>query len=260
MLNERNWAELHNEFVSGAPFNHIAIDNFFKPEIAEAIEQEFPDYNNDLAWKGDWNNAVEHKRLHNNWDIFGPTTYQAFEYLLSPDWVGKLSQIVGRDDLQIDSGLHGGGLHIHKRDGHLNVHLDYSIHPKLKQRRNYNIIIYLTPNWDNSWGGGLGLWTHNEETKRPGECVKTVDNVYNRAVIFDTTQNSWHGLPDKLTCPEGVYRKSLAAYYLTPNIEGIDPRGKALFAPYKDQVNDPEVLDLIRRRADVNAVKELYKK
>ena len=260
MINEQNWSELGQEFLNGEPFNHIVIDNFFKADVAEAILQEFPDYDDDAVWKGDWNNAVEHKRLHNDWDKFGMVTYQAFSYLLSADWISKLSQIVGRDDLVNDFGLHGGGIHAHTRDGHLNVHMDYSVHPKMKLRRNYNIIIYMTPDWSISWGGGLGLWSHDPATEQPKECIKTVDNVYNRAVLFDTTQNSWHGLPDKLTCPENTVRRSLAAYYLTPDIAGVDPRGKALFAPYKDQVNDPAVLDLIKRRADVNAVKELYKK
>ena len=110
-----------------------------------------------------------------------------------------------------DSGLNGGGWHIHKQGGKLNTHLDYSLHPKLKLERKLNLIVYLNPDWNAEWGGALGFWG-NESSSKPGELVKEIPPKFNRAVIFDTTVNSWHGLPDPLRCPEGQSRKSLAVY------------------------------------------------
>ena len=67
-------------------------------------------------------------------------------------------------------------------------------------------------------------------------------------MIFDTTQYSWHGLPEPLRCPAGVYRKSLAMYYMTnPSID-VDPRQRALFAPTENQKNDIEVKNFIEER------------
>jgi Rps23 Pro-64 3,4-dihydroxylase Tpa1-like proline 4-hydroxylase len=258
MINQRNWTELQQDFTAAEPFNHVVIDDFFTKEVADKIVEEFLPYDSP-QWRGQWDNAVENKRLHNVWDLFPETTYQVFNYLNSPEWVNAVEQITGTPDIITDIGLNGGGLHSHKSGGHLNIHLDYSIHPKLKLRRNFNLIIYMTPNWQSEWGGGLELWSHDSETNSPKELVKTVDNQFNRAIIFNTTQNSWHGLPEKLDCPDGVTRNSLAIYYLTQPEEDTDPRMKALFAPYKDQVNDPEVLALIKRRADVNEVKKMYR-
>ncbi len=76
--------------------------------------------------------------------------------------------------------------------------------------------------------------------------------MYNRAVLFDTTQNSWHGLPTPLTCPKGKYRKSIAMYYITDIDNGIEDRSRALFAPTKEQENDMNVIDLIQKRSGVN--------
>jgi hypothetical protein len=76
--------------------------------------------------------------------------------------------------------------------------------------------------------------------------------MYNRAVLFDTTQNSWHGLPTPLTCPKGKYRKSIAMYYITDIDNGIEDRSRALFAPTKEQENDMNVIDLIQKRCGVN--------
>ena len=141
----------------------------------------------------------------------------------------------------------------------MNVHLDYSIHPKLQLERHYNLIVYLTPEWNPEWGGGLELWSHDETTGRAKERVALVENRFNRAVLFDTTQNSWHGLPADLNCPAGVVRQSLAVYYVTEPAAGANPRGKALFVPYQDQANDPAILELIEKRSQVATAESVYK-
>jgi hypothetical protein len=46
-------------------------------------------------------------------------------------------------------------------------------------------------------------------------CEKRIMPVFNRMVIFDTTDFSYHGHPDRLACPEGNSRKSLALYYFS---------------------------------------------
>jgi len=246
MINQRNWSELKAEYLNGQPFDHIIIDNFWTDEIAQALVNEFPSYDS-TVWTAHYQNAIEDKKACNHWDKFPATTYKAFTYLNSPLFVNIIEQIVGRSNIYTDVGLHGGGWHGHHKGGKLNVHLDYSIHPKLELARNYNLIVYMTPDWNPDWRGGLELWSHGPDG--PKDLVKTVENKFNRAVLFDTTQNSWHGLPDDLDCPDNVYRYSMAVYYLTDPLEGSDPRGRALFAPHKDQANDESVLELIKKRS-----------
>ena len=120
---------------------------------------------------------------------------------------------ISKKKLYSDIGLNGGGWHIHKKGGKLNQHLDYSLHPKLGLERKLNIIIYLNSNWKKEWKGNLGFWS-NESNKEPGNLVREIEPKFNRAILFDTTQNSWHGLPEPVNCPKGEYRKSLAIYYL----------------------------------------------
>ncbi len=228
------------------PFYYHIIDNFFDIERARRIEQEFPEYNCPVWFE--YNNPLEVKRSCNNWYYFGPETYKTFAYLNSPEFIEQLKKITGMKALYPDIGLHGGGLHLLGSGGKLNVHLDYSIHPKLKLQRKLNLIIYMTEDWDYEWGGSLEFWSHNSKINRPDKKIVTVDNIFNRAVLFDTTQNSWHGFPKPMTCPEGKYRKSLAVYYLTDPPEGVDPRPRALYAPSKEQENNPEILKLIEER------------
>ena len=47
------------------------------------------------------------------------------------------------------------------------------------------------------------------------ECVHKVLPVFNRCVVFTTSDDSWHGHPDPLACPQGMTRKSIATYYYT---------------------------------------------
>lgn len=258
MITSRDWHSLQAEFSLAKPFNHIVVDNFWTPEIAQQLVAEFPAYNSD-QWMF-YHNALEDKKTCNQWDRFPLVTYRAFDFLMSSFFVNTMRAATGIDDLHGDMGLHGGGWHAHSTGGKNNIHLDYDIHPKLGLQRKLNIIIYMTPDWDTNWEGGLELWTHDPVTGGPKECVKQVENKFNRAIIFDTTQNSWHGLPKELKCPTAVVRRSMAAYYLTTPPATASDRKKALFAPYGDQANDPEVLEIIKKRANIDQAAQVYRK
>jgi Rps23 Pro-64 3,4-dihydroxylase Tpa1-like proline 4-hydroxylase len=255
IININNFKNYKNEWVCSKPFNHIVIDKFLDESIIESIVEEFPDFNSE-----DWriyNNAIEIKKLLNHWDKFGSETYKLFNYLNSRDFIALLEELVGCE-LYADFGLNGAGLHTHKQGGKLNTHLDYSIHPKLKLERRINLIIYITPDWQNDWGGFLGLWDQHKSKNAPGKLIKSIIPLFNRAVIFDTTQNSWHGLPEPIKCPEKITRNSLAIYYLCKPRQNALERGKALFAPTKDQENDQEVLSLIEKRSQINNAADVY--
>jgi len=50
-------------------------------------------------------------------------------------------------------------------------------------------------------------------------CVVKVPPLLNHALIFSADENSYHGFPDPLRCPETVTRKSVALYYYTKDRE-----------------------------------------
>ncbi len=251
-----DWQTLRAAYENAAPFPHVVIDDFFQPQVAEALERDIPPFDDPSWWQ--YSNPIEEKRALNQWDRFPGTTYRAFTYL-NGDFVACLRTLTGIAELRADAGLHGGGWHLHGRGGKLNVHLDYSVHPKLGLERRLNLILYLTKGWNPAWGGALGLWSHDKDAAGPKELVQAVECRFNRAVIFDTTRDSWHGLPEPITCPEGICRKSIATYYLAPVRENASRRGKALYAPYGAQSQDESVLELIRQRADVKTAAKTYR-
>lgn len=256
MIDLNNLMDSFRKNASNSPFLHFEINSFLSDDVAQKVNGEFPAYESEVWYS--YKNQIEDKKALNDWNKFPEYTYSVFNYLTSENFVRTLSNMVGVT-LFPDPGLHGGGWHMHGNGGKLNPHLDYNIHPKLGLQRKLNLIIYLCENWRDSWGGHFGLWEQNKDTGRPGKLVKEIPVGFNKAVIFDTTQNSWHGLSREVVAPENCYRKSLAIYYLCAAPLGTENRGRALFAPTESQIGDPLIEELIRKRAQVNSSHQVYR-
>ena len=69
-------------------------------------------------------------------------------------------------------------------------------------------MIYLNKNWKEEYGGHLEFW--DKEMKY---CKTKILPIFNRMVVFSTTDFSNHGHPDPLNCPDLMSRKSIATYY-----------------------------------------------
>ena len=230
------------------PFNYIVIDNFLDADLIDQLSGEFPSYDSDRWFS--YENPLEVKKTINNWYDFPENTYQFFSSLNSSEFVSFIENITEVPTLYGDPGLHGAGWHIHGKGGKLNIHLDYTIHPKMNLKRKLNLILYMSKDWNPGWGGNLELWSHDSAHHKPKEKVAAVDCVYNRAVIFDSSVNSWHGFADPINCPDGIYRKSIAMYYLTDLDETVvDNRKRALYSPSKEQEGDEKVTEFIKSRA-----------
>src|SRR5262249_50638092 len=69
--------------------------------------------------------------------------------------------------------------------------------------------IYFNENWDKKWGGNIELWD-----KDVSVCHHSFAPIFNRCVIFATSEISFHGVT-AVQCPPDRVRKSFAAYYYT---------------------------------------------
>jgi hypothetical protein len=255
-INTNNLTSALTTFENNVPFNHCVIDDFLRLDILPTILREFPDYEDEMWYVYD--NPLENKKALNNWNAFPASTYKLFEYLVSFEFTEFLAKNL-KISLYPDPGLHGGGWHIHGNGGNLNPHLDYSIHPKSGLMRKLNLIIYLSPDLRSEYGGHFGLWFKRDANSPFLTLAKEIEPKFNRAVIFDTSQDSWHGMSRKLSVPNGVTRKSLATYYLTDPTSECDLRTKALYAPREDQKDDEGIEDLIRSRADSTTFSKFYR-
>lgn len=117
-----------------------------------------------------------------------------------------VESIMGIDGLIADPSMFGAGLHDIDKGGFLKMHTDFNAHPN-GWRRAVNVLVYLNEIWLPEWNGQLIL-------SRDGRSRDaSIDPVGGRVVMFETTQNTWHGHPDPLDPPPGVTRRSLALYF-----------------------------------------------
>lgn len=201
--------ELRAAYAAAAPFPHVVIDEVLFPEAIDAVYAELSAMDD-----ADWNSYVHvNERKFSNTDSasWGPTLRAVSDSFAGDRFRALLEHVTGFEGLHADVTLDGGGVHRCYRGGFLNIHADFTAHHTIQHwRRRVNLLLYLNPVWDPSWGGDLELWDRDMQ-----HCVTTVAPVGNRMLLFSTDEHSYHGHPDPLRAPDGVARQSLALYYFT---------------------------------------------
>lgn len=216
--------EVAQRWASATPYPHAVLDGVFHPAVLDRVAADFPD-----RTPRDWvqyDTANEIKRTSRG--LVGVAPYaQAFLWqLASEPMLAWLRDVTGIPDLVADPMFHGGGLHESLRGGWLNIHADWTQHPHLPLVRRLNLIVYLTRDWDEAWGGALELWA-------PGAAAAgaRVAPLFNRAVLFPTTAETLHGFPDPLRCPAGVSRRSASVFYWSPDPAQVKGGAPITFLP-----------------------------
>lgn len=196
----------HEQYINANPYPHIVIDNFLPESSLEKILEEFPSPK-EKSWRR-FEKSTE-KKLDSLSEInMGEFTRFLLYQLNSSIFINFLEKLTGIEGIIPDPHFQGGGLHQIERGGFLKLHVDFNKHKMMKLDRRLNLLIYLNKNWQEEYGGHFEMWDKNVTT-----CQKKILPIFNRCVIFNTTDFSYHGHPDPLNCPEETTRKSLALYY-----------------------------------------------
>jgi len=201
-------ASAYTTYVKAVPFPHIVLDDFFDPELVDLVLSEFPQPGA-IRWQ-QFDNEHEIKLASAAESSFGPVTRLFLYHLNSITFLEFLSAITGIPHLISDPSFDGGGLHQIVRGGKLGIHADFNRHGTYDLDRRLNLLLYLNKDWREEYGGHLQLWNRGMT-----RCETKVLPIFNRVMIFGTTDFTYHGHPDPLQCPEGMTRKSLALYYFS---------------------------------------------
>lgn len=199
---------LGQAFSQADPFPHIVIDDFLPERVLDAVLMEFPGPN-DANWHH-FDDPTGNKFASLHEDKLPPQTRTIIHELNSSNFLTAMEVLTGIQGLVPDPHLDGGGLHQIDPGGFLKIHADFNWNDRLKLDRRLNLLLYLNRDWIDEYGGHLELWDRNMN-----RCVQRILPIFNRCVIFETTDWSYHGHPDPLTCPVSSSRKSLALYYYT---------------------------------------------
>jgi hypothetical protein len=197
-----------SSYLNAPPFPHVVFDNFFDPSLLDLVLEEFPKPG-EIRWQS-FDNAREIKLASAAETSFGSATRLLLYHLNSITFLQFLSSVTGIENLIPDPRFDGGGLHQIVRGGKLAVHADFNKHAAFGLDRRLNLLLYLNKDWREEYGGHLELWDRDMIG-----CKAKVLPVFNRVMVFGTTDFTYHGHPDPLQCPEGMTRKSLALYYFS---------------------------------------------
>jgi hypothetical protein len=232
------------QYAAARPFPHVVFDDFFDPALLESVLAEFPQPGA-IDWQR-FDNAQEIKLASAAERTFGPVTRLLLYHLNSITFLEFLSKVTGIANLISDPCFDGGGLHQIVRGGKLAIHADFNKHPRYGLDRRLNVLLYLNRDWHESYGGYLELW--NRDMTR---CEARVLPLFNRLMIFGTTDFTYHGHPEPLACPAGMTRKSLALYYFTNGrpAEEVSPDHSTLFQPRLDEQFKPDLAQRLRHAA-----------
>lgn len=218
---------LADTYQSARPFPHIVLDRFLDTARLRAVVGEIK--SGEVSSGFDFYGS-QAKRGISRWEGFGPDTRALIEELNHPffvAWIGRLARIEG---LAPDPDLLGAGVHQIGPGGFLKIHTDFTWHRKLKMHRRVNLLLYLNEDWQDEWGGHLELWPPDL-----GACGARIAPIFNRVVIFSTTDGSYHGHPDPLRCPEHVRRNSIALYYYAAEPAEASAFGKSELTNYRER-------------------------
>jgi hypothetical protein len=216
-----------DSFVHASPYHHVVIENFFEPNFAERLLGDFPAFDPALAtneiYGGVWGKAVNTKIR-----LISPAYEALYELISSAEFLDLMSQVSGIPGLLPDPTHYGGGTHENRHGQDLDPHVDFNYDEAQKLHRRLNLIVYLNKGWKAEWGGSLEI---HSNPRRPLENkIRSYEPLFNRAVLFETNEYSWHGFP-KIELPEGERhrsRKSISIYLYSrerPTEEVAPPHG-----------------------------------
>ncbi len=200
---------LRDRYAAAEPFPHIVLDGLFDEDVLDAVLREFPGPDG-MRWRS-FDSPMEKKLgYYHETSTISMTIRGFLDDMNSFEMLLWLEAITGIEGLIPDPYFGGGGLHQIESGGFLKVHADFNVHPKLKVDRRLNMLIYLNKEWRDEYGGHLELWDGDRSA-----CRERILPLFNRTVIFSTTDTSFHGHPHPLTSPAGMSRKSVSLYYYT---------------------------------------------
>jgi hypothetical protein len=218
---------LRESFLHARPFKNTVIENFFEPDFAERLLTDFPVFDPTLArneiYGGVWGKAVNTRIKQ-----ISPAYEELYGLIGSAEFLDLMGEVSDIPGLLPDPALYGGGTHENLHGQDLDPHVDFNYDEPQKLHRRLNLIVFLNKGWKGDWGGSLEI---HSNPRRPAENrIESYEPLFNRAVLFETNEYSWHGFP-RIELPEGERhrsRKSISIYLYTrerPAEEIAPPHG-----------------------------------
>lgn len=182
----KNKESLKNQFLkSKNTIGFFYIDDLLPKDLVKDIHINFPKLTETKHRKS----IREHKYVAYQMNKYHALLEEVIYAFQEKNVVNCIGEICNSPSILPDENLYAGGLSLMAKDNHLSPHLDNS-HDKDRQLwRVFNLLFYVTPNWELKNGGNLELWP-NGLNNEPIEIV----SKFNRLVVMATHKRSWHSV------------------------------------------------------------------
>lgn len=219
------------QFRSASPFRHVVIENFLDPAFCRELVADFPRFEDRCA--PDETELAGDKPGHTDVRDLSPAYRRLDDYLQTREFLDYLSGVTGIPDLRYDGDYVGGGTCENLDGQSLDAHIGFNCHPRTRQQCRLKLVVYLNEEWEAGWGGLLQL--HSDPWNSAENRTTSVLPLFNRAVLLETSEHSWHGFDAIRLPPEkrALSRKSFAIYLYTeqrPAAETVPPHA-AVYVP-----------------------------
>lgn len=254
-------SEFHLEQINitQTPFGYGKEDHFLENTFARELQEEILNIPPE-AWDR-YDNPFEQKYTLRDKYQFPTNLTKLFEELSSESFVSKLSKKVGYH-LQLDTTRNFWGVHTYNRGDKLDIHVDAGLHPTLLLKKQITLGIYLSYEWEEDYGCHLEIWRGENSVDNGAKILERVDHIapiFNRLVIFECNDYSWHGNPEPANCPSNSKRIFITLSYLSDNTTDQNKRTKAFFVARPEDPKNEEKDKLRLLRADPEKYKEIYR-
>ncbi len=207
---EHEQARCTSEFRRSDGVPGFTLEDVLPREHALAIYAAFPPTDRLVLKK----TLGQLKYVGYQMNTYDPLLEEAIYAFQDPRIVRAIGSITGIADLLPDDKLYAGGISLMTQGHYLNPHLDNSHDKDRNHYRVLNLLYYVTPDWHDDFGGHLELWDEG-----PGRPQRTIHSRFNRLVVMQTDERSWHSVSKIL---HDGRRCCVSNYYFSPHPAGRD--------------------------------------
>lgn len=195
--------DAHRQWNDGSRIRSVVIDDLLPDRLARQISAAFPSPER-MAGKS---TLRERKFVAAQMDRYNPLLEEVTFAFQEPVVLALVNDITGLQMMEADENLYAGGISAMTRGSYLRPHLDNSHDARRERYRVLNLLYYVSPGWEEVYGGSLQLWDEG-----PRGPARTIASRFNRLVLMATDRNSWHSVNEVLV--DGV-RQCVSNYYFS---------------------------------------------
>jgi Rps23 Pro-64 3,4-dihydroxylase Tpa1-like proline 4-hydroxylase len=196
-------ADAARSWNTSLPIRHFVVDDLIPDDLATRVGSVFPSHQEMVLKKS----LREDKYVSAQMNAHDPLLEETLFAFQEPHVLDEIKDITAQPELEPDPRLYAGGISSMGRRQFLNPHIDNSHDVSRSRWRALNLLWYATEGWQEGWGGNLELWPDG-----PSGAPLTIESRFNRLVVMETHQQSWHSVSPVLVDQP---RRCVSNYYFS---------------------------------------------